>query len=68
MKNIAWRTQGFSGDILAATTEEGQWISYIQYNTRISETLYAHAWLIRHNGLIFISHYYDNKPTVPDTS
>ena len=55
------------GQEMAAATEEGSWINYIFPNVRSSETLYAHTWAIRHDGLLFMSRYYDDKPDVPDT-
>ena len=52
------------GDEIAAATEEGTWIDNVFPNTRSSETLYSHTWAIRHDGLIFMSRYYDDKPEV----
>ena len=56
------------GEEIAAATEEGIWISTIFPNTRSSETLYAHTWAIRFDGLIFSSRYYDDRPDVPATA
>ena len=56
------------GKELAAAPEEGRWVSHIFPNIRSSETLYAHNWVIRHDGLLFMSRYYDDKPDVPDTA
>ena len=55
------------GEEMAAATEEGNWINYIFPNVRSSETLYAHTWAIRHDGLLFMSRYYDDQPDVPGT-
>ena len=55
------------GEELAAATEDGIWVSFVFPNTRSSETLYAHAWAIRHDGLLFTSRYYDDRSDVPDT-
>ena len=52
------------GEEMAAVTEEGLWISFIFPNTRSSETLYAHTWGIRYDGLLFMSRYYDDRPEV----
>ena len=52
------------GEEIAAATEEGLWLSNIFPNSRSSETLYSHTWAIRHDGLIFMSRYYDDKPEV----
>ena len=56
------------GQEMAAATEEGIWVSFVFPNTRSSETLYAHVWAIRHDGLLFTSRYYDDQPDVPDES
>ena len=55
------------GEEMAAATEQGIWVSFVFPNTRSSETLYAHTWAIRHDGLLFTSRYYDDRPDVPDT-
>ena len=52
------------GEEMAAATEEGSWISYVFPNIRSSETLYAHTWAIRYDGLLFMSRYYDDQPDV----
>ena len=56
------------GTEMAAATEEGRWVSFIFPNTRSSETLYAHVWAIRYDGLLFTSRYYDDQPDVPGTA
>ena len=53
------------GEEMAAATEDGIWVSFVFPNTRSSETLYAHTWAIRHNGLLFTSRYYDDRPDIP---
>ena len=55
------------GEEMAAATEEGIWINYIFPNVRSSETLYAHTWAVRHNGLIFMSRFYDDQPGAPNS-
>ena len=52
------------GEEIAAATEEGRWISFVFPNTRSSETLYAHTWSIRYDGLLFTSRYYNDRPEV----
>ena len=54
------------GAEMAAATDEGIWISFVFPNTRSSETLYAHVWAIRYDGLLFTSRYYDDLPDVSD--
>ena len=55
------------GEEMAAATGDGDWVSFVFPNTRSSETLYAHEWAIRHDGLLFTSRYYDDQPDVQDT-
>ena len=55
------------GQEMAAATEEGHWVSYVFPNVRSSETLYAHTWAVRYDGLLFMSRYYDDQPEVQDT-
>ena len=52
------------GQEMAAATEDGIWVSFVFPNTRSSETLYAHVWAIRYDGLLFTSRYYDDQPDV----
>ncbi len=56
------------GREVTAATEDGLWVTFIFPNTRSSETLYAHTWAIRYDGLLFMSRYYDDQPDVPDAS
>ena len=67
MKDFALHSDRNLGEEFVAATEDGIWISSIVPNVRTSETLYAHIWAIRHDGLIFASVYYDDQPNVPDT-
>ena len=55
------------GEEMASATEEGLWISFVFPNTRSSETLYAHTWAIRYDGLLFTSRYYDDRPDVQES-
>ena len=67
LKDLATRRNREIGKELAAVMEEGRWISYIFPNVRSSETLYAHTWAVRYDGLLFMSRYYDDQLDVPDT-
>ena len=67
LKDLATFASRDIGQEMAAATEEGSWINYIFPNVRSSETLYAHTWAVRHDGLIFMSRYYDDQPEVPGT-
>jgi hypothetical protein len=55
------------GKEMAAATEQGIWINYIFPNVRSSETLYAHTWAVRHDGLLFMSRFYDDQPDSPSS-
>ena len=65
LKNIPAFRRGKLSEAIAAATENGHWITSIYPNIRSSETLYAHTWLIRHDGLLFMSRYYDDQPENP---
>ena len=68
LKDLATFRQREIGKEMVEATEDGLWISYVFPNTRSSETLYAHTWAVRHDGLIFMSRYYDDQPGNPDGS
>ena len=53
------------GAEMTAATEDGVWVSFVFPNTRSSETLYAHTWAVRHDGLLFTSRFYDDQPGDP---
>ena len=67
LKDLAALGKREIGKEMAAATEEGIWINYIYPNVRSSETLYAHTWAVRHDGLLFMSRFYDDQPEVSDT-
>ena len=64
--HLLFRNNRQAANKLAATTEDGGWLTYIQPNVRSSETLYAHMWAVRHDGLIFMSRYYDDQADNPE--
>ena len=64
LTNLASLGNRSIGEEMAAATEEGIWINYIFPNVRSSETLFAHTWAVRFDGLLFMSRYYDDKPDV----
>ena len=67
LKNLATPARAI-GQEMTAATEEGVWVSYIFPNVRSSETLYAHTWAVRFDGLLFMSRYYDDQPDVSDAT
>ena len=66
LKDLATQRQRAIGQEMAAATAEGSWISYVFPNVRSSETLYAHTWGVRYDGLLFMSRYYDDQPDLQD--
>ena len=67
LKDLATLGRRAIGQEMAAATEAGIWVNYVFPNVRSSETLYAHTWSVRHNGLLFMSRYYDDQSEVQDT-
>ena len=64
LKNLAQQSNRNIGQEMAEATEEGKWVSSLFPNIRSSETLYGHTWAVRHDGLLFMSRYYDDQPGV----
>ncbi len=64
LKDLASLGRRAIGEEMASATAEGIWINYIFPNVRSSETLYAHTWAVRYDGLLFMSRYYDDQPEV----
>ncbi len=52
------------GAVIATATEEGKWIDYIFLNPATGQQEYKHAWAVRHDGLIFVSGWYQVLPTL----
>ena len=56
-------SRGFDyGAAFAATTEAGHWVDYVFLNPAISAEQLKHTWIIRHDGLLFGSGWYENAP------
>ena len=53
------------GEVIASATEEGMWVDYIFLNPVTGNHEYKHAWVVRHDGLIFGSGWYQVLPTSP---
>ena len=49
---------------IASATEEGKWVDYIFLNLATGRQEYKHAWVVRHDGLIFVSGWYQVLPTL----
>ena len=53
------------GKEIASATEEGRWTTFVLPSPGASEIVYGHTWAVRHDGLLFTSTYYDDRPEVP---
>ena len=52
--------------VLAAASEEGSWIDYQFTNLATGEVQVKHSWVIRHDGLVFGSGWYEDGPSPVD--
>ncbi len=50
------------GEVIASATEEGMWVDYIFLNLASGNQEYKHTWVVRHDGLIFASGWYQILP------
>ena len=48
------------GQELVAATEQGRWVSYVFENPDTEELQQKQTWVVKHNGLIFGSGWYEN--------
>ena len=44
---------------VVAATEEGRWVDYVFVNPDSSETEQKHTWVIKYDGLLFLSGWYE---------
>ncbi len=51
----------FYGDDLMSATEAGKWISYIFPHPQTGENARKLTWVVRHDGLLFASGFYEEK-------
>jgi len=51
----------FYGDDLLSATEAGKWISYIFHHPQTGEDARKHTWVVRHDGLLFGSGFYEEE-------
>ncbi len=52
-------TGHFYGDELTGATEAGRWVDYVLINPETGEEQQKHTWVVRHDGLIFGSGWYE---------
>ena len=48
------------GDVILGATDEGRWVDYVFRNLATGEDAVKHTWVVRHDGLIFGSGWYEN--------
>ena len=49
----------FYGDELLAADDDGRWVDYVILNPETGENRQKHTWIIRHDGLLFASGWYE---------
>ncbi len=52
------------GDLMLTATEEGVWVDYLFLNLATGNQEYKHSWVVRHDGLLFGSGWYQVQPTL----
>ena len=58
-----------SGSAVAASADEdGAWVDYTWVNPESGDSQTKHSWVIRHNGLVFGSGWYERGPGKSDAS
>ena len=50
------------GEAIAGATAEGMWVDYFFLNPVTGTQEWKHSWVVRHDGLIFGSGWYQNLP------
>ena len=54
----------YFGDIMAAASRHGRWVTYLSTNPATGLEQPKHAWVVRHDGLLFGSGWYE-QPDLP---
>ena len=49
----------FYGDDLLSATEQGRWVDYVLENPETGESEQKHTWVVRHDGILFGSGWYE---------
>ena len=52
------------GDLMLSATEEGLWVDYVFLNPVTGNQELKHSWVVRHDGLLFGSGWYQVMPTL----
>ena len=53
------------GEVMLGATDGGLWVDYLFLNPRTGNQEYKHSWVIRHDGLLFGSGWYQVLPVSP---
>ena len=51
----------FYGDEIVSAPAEGRWVTYVFRNPETGEEEHKHTWVVRHDGLIFGSGWYERE-------
>ena len=52
------------GDLMLNATEDGLWVDYLFLNLATGNQEYKHSWVVRRDGLLFSSGWYQVLPTL----
>ena len=52
------------GDLMLSATEAGLWVDYLFQNLATGNQEYKHSWVVRHDGLLFGSGWYQVMPSL----
>ena len=55
------------GPQMANAPEEGRWLNFAWPGHFGADNLFSHTWVIRHDGLVFMASYFDDKTSVQST-
>ena len=53
------------GDVMLGANERGLWVDYVFLNPKTGNQEYKHAWVVRRDGLLFGSGWYQVLPAFP---
>ncbi len=53
------------GDVMLSAGEQGLWVDYLFQNLVTGNQEFKHSWVVRHDGLLFGSGWYQVLPTSP---
>ena len=53
------------GEVMVGAGEQGRWVDYMFLNPATGNQEFKHAWVVRHDGLLFGSGWYQVLPSSP---